>query len=174
MQGCPLWRRELEVLALLAARRTRAEITLALGITDSTVRTLINQAVWCLGATSEFAAVMVCLRKQWVTRDGIVLAEPSSAPRAPPPRHRAHRRDRSLTAWQQTYLIAFDLHLRASTDADQDATRRLMLVALNRVLHERDVTIVQRRGHRQATFEGAVMALARRGALSHAPVRFAA
>jgi DNA-binding CsgD family transcriptional regulator len=65
-RGSPLTPRQLQVLQLLAAGKTYAEIALAGGVTVSTVRTHIHLAYRRLGVVDRAQAVLKAVEEGWM------------------------------------------------------------------------------------------------------------
>jgi DNA-binding CsgD family transcriptional regulator len=116
--GCPLTARQFEMATLLTRGLTRDQIAAQLGVSCSTVRTILHQAYVRLGVANGAQAVAVFAARGWL--DGV-----------PPLPDRDQRTDR----FARVYLDAFDSYLRTGSDR----ARRAMDIALLGARHDRNV-----------------------------------
>ncbi len=120
---CPLAHRELEALRWAARGLTVKEIAHHMGVESTTSRSHLQRARLKLEVSTTTQAVVACIDAGWIDP---VAEDPTLLRFA----------DTRVTAAQRVYLSAFDLHLKAGSDAPalEEAKRRTnaALVALDK------------------------------------------
>ena len=139
--GCPLSRRELEVVGLLAEGLTMKQVALRLGIAHSTVRCQLNTAYRRLGLAARAQLVIRCEREGWIASDPAgrsrveVLLEEVKPILENCQRQLEQGTRHRVTRSQYAYLKAFDQFLRSPGRSTDQA----MVDALAAVLQDAQV-----------------------------------
>lgn len=145
MDDCPLTARELQVLGLVADGLEPSEIASRLGVSASTIRTHLSQAIRRTGHVSTLQTVLTAIRRGWVHAPALTPTDELIW---------RERRDRHLVAIEthlrniadtpapplsreaRVYLDTFDRHLAARhwDESELDRTRVRMRELIHQIL----------------------------------------
>ena len=125
--GCPLARRELEILRLMAHEGLMGDgIAARLGLKPTTVRSHVSNAYRKLGVSTGPQAIVVCFNAGWLDPVATEIDDP------------LRFEDRKVTPAQRLYLAAFDQHLAAGDDpAELRRVKKLTDASLGGLLRSR-------------------------------------
>ncbi len=140
--GCPLSTRELQALRAVASGASQKKAARELGITHSTIRTILARAAGRLEVTGTAQAVIYCFKAGWLDVDvdapeqTATIADLDRLARVLEDLVELIKHRRRVTERQRVYLDAFDQLLAARTDEDRAHARLAMNDALGPLLEE--------------------------------------
>jgi DNA-binding CsgD family transcriptional regulator len=126
--GCPLTRRQLQIVELLAEGLTYKQIALRVGLGQSTVRSHLHQVYGKLGVHDRAQAVLACEREGWIDSPGLDASERILVrlERVMRDLCRLVRERSQLTDPQRAFISAFDQLLYAQGDEDKLAAQKAL------------------------------------------------
>ena len=138
MKDCPLTRKQLQILTLVARGCTARESAQQLGIDPSTARSHLSDARKRMGGSGPLQIAQTCVRRGWIDAPELTAMDRDQL-LADIERHLGRiaevaQRD-GLTLDHHRYLAAFDRHLKTRYWQDEELTdsRARMRVLLARI-----------------------------------------